>query len=110
MSKKSFNKEDLKTLYTYETPEESEMTKARDFWFFRYHCNGINFREIAELRYKQITAKSFSFIRRKTIHTAKDDPRLIVIPLTEKIRAIIESMAIRRSRRINMCFLYSRLV
>lgn len=55
-----------------------------------YQCNGMNFRDIAELRYKQVTAKSFSFIRRKTINTAKDDPRLIIIPMTEKISAVIE--------------------
>jgi site-specific recombinase XerD len=88
--KKSLNKEDLKILYTTQVPVGSEMEKARAFWFFSYQCNGMNFRDIAELKYKQVTGKSFSFIRRKTMNTSKDDPRLIVIPLTDNIKGTIK--------------------
>lgn len=66
--KKSLNKADLRILYTTEVPEGSEMEKARAFWFFSYQCNGMNFRDIAELKYKQVSGKSFSsFAERRWI-------------------------------------------
>ncbi len=88
--KKALDKLDLKTLYTAELERGSAKEKARDFWFFSYQCNGMNFRDIAELKYKDINRKSFSFLRHKTLHTTKDKPRPIIVPLTESIKAIIE--------------------
>ncbi len=88
--KKALDKLELKTLYTAELERGSPKEKARDFWFFSYQCNGMNFRDIAELKYKDINRRSFSFLRHKTLYTTKDKPKPIIVPLTESIKAIIE--------------------
>lgn len=88
--KKVLEKSELKTLYTAQLEPDSYKEKARDFWFFSYQCNGMNFRDIAELKYKDIHKKSFSFLRHKTLYTTKDKPKPIIVPLTEPIRAMIE--------------------
>eukprot|EP01037_Dinobryon_pediforme_P018687 gene18687-18987_t len=88
--KKALDKSELKTLYIAKLEPGSFKEKARDFWFFSYQCNGMNFRDIAELKYKDINKKSFSFLRHKTLHTTKDKPKPIIVPLTEPIKAMIE--------------------
>ena len=87
--KKALNKEDLKKLYTAPVEVGSPKEKARAFWFFSYQCNGMNFRDIAELKYKNINKNSISFLRHKTLYTTKDKPRPIIVPLTETIRSVI---------------------
>jgi integrase/recombinase XerD len=88
--KKALDKQDLKKLFTANLELDSPKEKARDFWFFSYQCNGMNFRDITELKYKNINKKSFSFLRHKTLFTTKDKPKPIIVPLTESIKAVIE--------------------
>jgi integrase/recombinase XerD len=88
--KKALDKQDLKKLFTAKLEPGSPKEKARDFWFFSYQCNGMNFRDITELKYKNINKKSFSFLRHKTLFTTKDKPKPIIVPLTESIKAVIE--------------------
>jgi integrase/recombinase XerD len=91
--KKNLESDVLKALFTAELPEGSHLEKARDFWFFSYQCNGMNFRDIAELKFKNFTNTYFSFLRQKTINTIKDDPTPIVVPITEHIRNFLEVYA-----------------
>lgn len=95
--KKALEKEDIHSLYYAEVPPGSEMEKARDFWFFSYQCSGMNFRDIAELKYKDIGKRTFSFIRHKTIHTTKDNPKPIIVPLTDKIKSVIDKYGNERT-------------
>jgi len=88
--KKALDKSELKTLYTAKLEPGSFKEKTRDFWFFSYQCNGMNLWDITELKYKNINKKSFSFLRHKTLHTTKDKPKPIIVPLIEPIRAMIE--------------------
>jgi len=52
--KKALEAPDLNALYIAAVVANSFMEKARDFWFFSYQCNGMNFRDIAELKFKDI--------------------------------------------------------
>jgi len=88
--KKALSNEVLKTLYTVQLEPGSFFEKARDYWFFSYQCNGMNFRDIAELKVKNIEDTFFSFLRHKTINTARENPMPIVVPLTDSIRAFIK--------------------
>ena len=45
--------------------------KYRDLWFFSYLCNGINFADLCRLKYSNISGNEISWLREKTIHTAK---------------------------------------
>lgn len=87
--KLALDKSALKKLYTAKLEPGSIKAKARDFWFFSYQCNGMNFRDIAELKHKNIHQNSFSFLRHKTLYTAKDKPKPIIVPLTDNVKAFI---------------------
>lgn len=86
--KKTIEKDVLKLLYTWDTDDEY-IIKARDFWFFSYQCNGMNFRDIAELKFKNLTDNYFSFLRHKTLNTTREDPAPIVVPITPSVGKII---------------------
>lgn len=87
--KKNIESDVLKSLFTAQLESGSYLEKARDFWFFSYVCNGMNLRDISELKQKNIGIKSFSFLRHKTINTTKDDPTPIIVPITDYVRNFI---------------------
>ena len=91
--KKALETDDLNALYTANVAKDNFMLKARDFWFFSYQCNGMNFRDIAELKFKDIHDTYFSFLRHKTKNTTKEDPIPIVVPLTSYIKDFIKKYA-----------------
>jgi integrase/recombinase XerD len=88
--KKALNKADLKKLYSYELPEESPMRKARAFWFFSYMANGMNIRDICELKQSNFNKDRFTFIRTKTKRTTKKKLRNIEVIVTEPLQKIID--------------------
>jgi integrase/recombinase XerD len=87
--KKAFNKEQLGTLFRHDTliPEQE---KARDFWFFSYACNGMNIKDIANLRYSDLSGDSIVFSRAKTIDTTKANHKPIVVSLSEFPLSVIK--------------------
>lgn len=87
--KKALSKEALRALYTYPIENNAYVEKARDFWFLSYQCNGMNIRDIAELKMKNLSADVISFVRTKTERTTKGNTKPIVVPLTGFIRQII---------------------
>lgn len=54
----------------YRTEDKIKM-RSRDFWLFSYLCNGINFKDILNLKWKNLNfqKKTFSFVREKTKNT-----------------------------------------
>jgi len=72
--KKVLGKEQLNILLNAKanTPEQE---KAKDLWFFSYCCNGMNIKDVANLRYEDISEGAIRFFRAKTINTSKDNLR-----------------------------------
>ncbi len=58
--KKALSPEHLKLLFE-SVPVSIDQQKAKDFWFFSYFGNGMNIKDIANLRYKDLTEKLFYF-------------------------------------------------
>jgi integrase len=87
--KKALNNIELKQLFEAK-PFTPEQEKAKDFWFFSYSCNGINVKDIALLRNKNIESDRIIYYRAKTIKTAKADLKPIVVYLTDYSKGIIE--------------------
>ncbi len=75
--KKALSEVQLRLLY-HSTPSTPEQQKAKDFWFFSYACNGMNFKDIAKLQYKNISGDSLTFIRAKTANTNKHQAPVVV--------------------------------
>ena len=88
--KKAFHKSDLQKLFSFSTIKGSYQEKARDFWFFSYQCNGMNIRDISELKYKDIKGDRIVFNRNKTKNTTKKNIIPIVVPITKFVKKIIK--------------------
>ena len=86
--KKALSREQLKALYIAE-PLTPEQRKAKDFWFFSYSCNGMNVKDIARLRFKDIDEEQIRFIRAKTERSTKSNQRQIVAIQNDFTRNVI---------------------
>lgn len=95
-TKKGLSKEDLKALFQQTVPEGSPQQKAKDFFFLSYQCNGMNIRDIAGLRYKDIQGQTISFIRNKTKLTTRTNQKPISVAITDYVRQIIEKYGNRK--------------
>lgn len=87
--KKALSQSDLKQLFDAK-PQTPEQSKAKDFWFFSYACNGMNVKDIAQLRYENIQDDKIVFYRAKTINTSKADLRPVTVYLNDFSKKIIK--------------------
>jgi len=85
--KKALNAIQLKTLFNAEVSNDNE-SKAKDFWFFSYACNGMNLKDIALLKYSDIKNDKFSYYRAKTFDKTAQKTE-ITIYLTDFTNSII---------------------
>ncbi len=87
-TKKALTKEQLKLLFDA-VPNTPEQLKAKAFWFFSYACNGMNFKDIANLRYQDIIGDTIQFRRAKTIKT-NNSQAPVVVYLNDFTKKVIE--------------------
>ena len=85
--KKALNAIQLKALFDAKTNNENEQ-QAKDFWFFSFCCYGMNFKDIAFLKYSDFQNDSFSYYRSKTFDRTAEKV-LITVHLTDFIKDII---------------------
>jgi site-specific recombinase XerD len=85
--KKALNSLQLKTLFEAKPTNENEAL-AKEFWFFSYACNGMNFKDIALLRYSDIKDNKFTYYRAKTFDKTAEKTT-ITIYLTDYTKNII---------------------
>ncbi len=93
--KKALNADDLKKLF-HASELTNEEEKARDFFFFSYLSNGMNIKDIALLRWSNISANEFSFVRAKTAKTTKSNQSAIVVPTIDFHNIIFEKYGTTR--------------
>jgi integrase/recombinase XerD len=67
-----------------------QIRRSVDFFIFSYFCYGMNFKDIALLRYKDIKDDAIIFDRAKTINTERNR-EFIEIPLRKETNDIIEA-------------------
>ncbi len=89
--KKALPLDALSKLYDY-IPENAEEKKAKLYWFFCYYGNGMNTKDVAYLRHKNIDDDFIIFTRAKVERETKDDPKLIMVYITEEIREIVNEL------------------
>lgn len=88
--KKALSIKDIEKVFQYQTVYETEHW-AKDMWILSYLCNGINIKDIALLKYKNIGKKTLAFIRAKTERSTKSNQSEIQVSLIPEIEAIIKS-------------------
>lgn len=88
--KKALTISDIQKIQFYQPETESE-AKARDLWMFSYLCNGMNLKDIAQLRFKNIDEKAgiVTFHRAKTENTSRKLKPVKAV-LLDPAKAIIE--------------------
>jgi integrase/recombinase XerD len=87
--KKALDKVQLKALFNA-IPQSEQQQKAKDFWFFSYSCNGMNIKDIAQLKYSDISDDKFVFVRAKTLNTSKSNLKKITVRLNSFSKEVIK--------------------
>jgi len=64
--KRAISKEDIKRIGAYEAGEGSALFHARNYFMFSYYSRGMNFIDMAHLRWGDIRAGRLSYVRQKT--------------------------------------------
>ena len=101
--KKALKLDQIEKIYFYEPTCESER-RAKAFWLFCYFANGINPKDVALLKYKNIQGEYLIFERAKTERTARTDPKPITIYLNEDMAAIIDELGNKDKNPENYIF------
>lgn len=101
--KKALNKEQMKMLFNAK-PNNKEQQKAKDFWFLSYNCNGMNMKDIAQLKYEDIQGDKIIFYRAKTLFTSKTQLNPIVIYMNPFIEKIIQKYGSKKQLEHNYVF------
>ena len=88
--KKALTINDIKLIISYDSGSQLAESIARDYWVFSYLSYGLNFKDIAKLKYKNIDGDTINVIRSKTINSTKNNQKHISIPLLPESLQIIE--------------------
>jgi len=88
--KKALTVSEVGKIYNYPSLNGSSEERARDLWIFSYLCNGINVKDIARMKFKNIDRDSIVFVRAKTERKQRQNQKSIVVPLTPEIKRIIK--------------------
>ena len=86
--KKALSLDDIQKLFDYE-PQTVPESRSRDLWLFSYLCNGINIKDMARLKFRNIQDGKITFIRAKTERTSKKNIKPIIAILTPEAMEII---------------------
>jgi integrase len=89
--KKALTLADVEKIYYYkcDSSHPSE-ERAKDFWLFCYFGNGMNMKDVALLRKRDIDGDFFRFERSKTERAMKSDPKVISVYITEDMKLIMD--------------------
>jgi integrase/recombinase XerD len=87
--KKALTLDEIKRIYNYKGLDGSWMQKSRDFFILSYLGNGINVKDIALLKFKNIEGDFIKFNRAKTLDTNRNGSRAISIHVSDDIKSII---------------------
>jgi site-specific recombinase XerD len=103
--KKALKLQDIGKIYFYQPKQDKGLeAKARAFWLFSYFANGMNMKDIALLKFKNISDEFLSFERAKTIRSTRTNPKLITVYINDDIRAIIRKWSNWDKSRENYIF------
>jgi integrase/recombinase XerD len=104
-TKKALELADIQKIYYYQCdPEQPGEQNAKDYWLFSYLGNGINPKDIANLKYKNIEGDYLTFERSKTEKSLRSDPKPITIFLTDDLKTIIERWGNKKTSLNNYIF------
>jgi integrase/recombinase XerD len=90
--KKALDISTIAKIYYYEPMEEDDR-KAKDYWLFCYFANGMNPKDVAHLKFRNLQGEYLHFERAKTINTTRGNTKLITAYVTDDMWKILERRA-----------------
>jgi integrase/recombinase XerD len=89
-TKKALDLSTIKLLYDHQ-PQTSNPDEliARDLWFFMFFGNGMNPRDLAMLKFKNLEGEYIRFIRQKTKNTTRSRQQMITVYMNDDMRSAI---------------------
>lgn len=88
-NKTSLKIEDIRKIMNYKPDETTKEGFCIDLWLFSYLCSGMNLKDIANLKYKDIKGDFLFFIRHKTERKNRTE-KTIKVPIIPQARDIIK--------------------
>jgi integrase/recombinase XerD len=101
--KKSLTIEQIKKIISYPVKEDSTQHFVRDIWIFSYLCNGMNIKDILNLKYQNIDGDNILYDRAKTSKTVQN-PKPIVISLFPQTINIINRWGNKKKNKNEYIF------
>lgn len=86
--KKALTIEQIKSVIDYKVEEATNQQLTKDMWLLSYFCNGMNIKDIINLRFKNIENDTIYFERLKTSSTNQAPKPIIVSLIPEAIEII----------------------
>ncbi len=88
--KKALTLEEIGKIFRLNTFESVWQEKARDFFMLSYLCNGMNMKDIALLKFKDIDGEYIRFTRAKTKSTSRSGNVQISVFVNPQIQLIMD--------------------
>lgn len=101
--KKALSLEQIKSIIEYEVEEGTNQQLAKDMWLLSYYCNGMNIKDIINLKFSNIENDSIYFERQKTSST-NQNPKPIIVTLIPQAKEIIKRWKQKKRSPNNFVF------
>ncbi len=89
--KKALTFEQLQQVAAFRFSGENQYRNYyKDLWMFSYLCNGMNIKDVVNLKYADIDNDFICYKRQKTIRASKKQPKLIEIPIHQETGRIMD--------------------
>lgn len=89
--------DEIKSVVDFKDFENPGQEYSRDVWLLLYRCNGINFVDLLRMRWTDIKGDYIIFFRKKTETTRKNNKKEITVPVTDKLRELIDKIGVKDS-------------
>ncbi|MBK9249451.1 MAG: tyrosine-type recombinase/integrase [Ignavibacteria bacterium] len=100
-NKRALTDAQIASIFDYEATSATEQ-RAKDFWIFSYLCNGMNFADVAKLKYSDVTFDEngcvIEFIRQK-LHVVNQIKLLLKLCLDKDTAELIRSVIDRHGNK-----------
>ena len=100
---RTLKKEEIKQIINYTARRDSDAI-ALDYWVFSFISNGMNFKDIALLKYENIKGEFIEFRRAKTKRTTKNNSLPIMVPLDGNMIYIINNRGNKSKKKDDYIF------
>lgn len=100
---RTLKKEEIRQIINYTAKRDADAI-ALDYWVFSFISNGMNFKDIALLKYGNINGDFLEFRRAKTKRTTNNNSLPIMVPLDENLLYIIKKRGNKSKKKEDYIF------